>query len=76
METEELLVGRLIAHLEVLNITCLELGSATPLALKLFKSCDPVRRVHFVNIASSAVTDRAIENSRSLQNFCKIFMTR
>ena len=61
-EHEVELIGRLIDHLNLQHIRCLALGSAAPLALRLYELYEPIRRVDFVNLASSAVPDNAIQN--------------
>ena len=56
------LIERLIDRLKAEDIRCLALGSAAPLGLKLYETCAPIRCVDFVNIASAAVPDNAIQN--------------
>lgn len=56
------LLANLIDSLDSDKIRCLALGSAAPLALRLYEQCDKVRCVDFVNIASAAVPDNAIQN--------------
>lgn len=59
-ETE--LLVRLISSLRTDKVRCLALGSAAPLALRLYELVNQVRYIDFVNIASSAVPDNAIQN--------------
>ena len=56
------LLGRLIDALDTGYVRCLALGSAAPMGLKLYERFEPVRAVDFVNIASAAVPDNAIQN--------------